>query len=211
MTLKTFKQIRDPKNPYPSVSVTNPVLYNDIANIEHCNEILDKLSEKPYLTIKLAVAAIRLALNYVGINLPHLDVEKEVEGPHMLAALTMLSTGKRPNLTPGEDCEYLMKIVDSDKNQDVNEKEPEKDDWDNHLYFYMCISQTDDGSNNIFWDTYAQVIDESEIDTILGMDKPSVEKEFPDNFDTSDSSGETRYLKKQRHTSIDVGFSGEKG
>lgn len=191
--MKRFKEVKDAKNPYPSVSDTNPVVYNDVVDIDHLNDVLDYLSSRPYLTIDLAVNAFRFALNSVGISLPRLDIEAQVQGADFLSALTQLATGVVPNTNPTHECEYLFKIIDSDKNQDVNEHEPEAGDWDNHLHLYICIDRDE---SNKYWDAYCQVVDKSDIDTLLNMDSPEVAKEFPEMFDD--------------HKDIDIGFHGEK-
>ena len=172
---------------------TEPTIWNDGADIDRLNDMLDNVTSKPFINPQLAVTGIRAALDMNGITLPELEIEKHIPGPDVGTSRAILSTGtKIENVYP--DVEYLFKITDADENVDKDDGVTPDEDWDNHLYLYIVVDRNDETG---FFEAYAQVVTSSEVDELINMDIPEIEHEYPEMF--GDVSGESDYLKQTRH------------
>jgi len=181
----------------------DPVIYNDAADIERLNELLDQVTERPFLSPQVAINAVRASLEMAGILLPKLDVERLIEGPSTLEAASYLAAGKQIP-APSYDCEYLMHLTDSDHLEDIKAGDPE--DWDNRLYFYFVLDRHDDLG---VYECYAQILDEDDVDEVVLADIPAelaaLNLALPDDEDVT---GETPFLRTVRHTGTG-GFNAE--
>lgn len=181
----------------------DPVIYNDLADIERLNDLLDQVTERPFLSPQVAVNAVRAALEQAGILLPKLDVERLIEGPNTLEAASYLATGQRIPAS-SYDCEYLMHLTDSDHIEDLKHELDE--DWDDRLYFYFVMDRNEKLG---IYEVYAQILDEEDVNEVVLADIPaamaSADLDLPDDEDVS---GEDPYLRQVRHTGTG-GFSGE--
>lgn len=155
-----------------------PTEVNSEADIFRLNTLLDQITEKPFLSPMVAINAVRAALDFGGFLLPKLDVEVDIEGPKEIEVLSYMLSGHRLP-APALDCEYQYKIENTD------------------LYFYFVMDRTDEG----VYEVYAQIVTDDELDALTTDDVPQdLVDENPDLMDM-DASGETAYLKQQRHTS----------
>ena len=176
------------------MSNEKPTIYDDVADIHHLNELLDKATDKPITSPSLAVNIIRACLELYGIVLPVLEVESQPTGADMQAALTQMHMGKQPVHSPVE-CEYTFKLLDDDAQEPV----ADDNDWDDNLYLYICIDRHDETG---YYEAYAQVVDKKDLDDLINMDMPELEKEFPEYFYGA-QDGEDKYQTQVRHVGPD--------
>jgi len=181
-----------------------PTIVNDGADIGRLNDLFDRMLEKPYVSPKVAIDAIRAALDLHGILLPKLDVEAQTEGPNTLDALSILMSGKRIS-RPSWDCEYLFKINDADHDEDVKAGKVGRDDWDNYLYLYIVLDCNEELG---VYEAFAQVVDADDVDALIYADIPQELADLYPDLMGADVNGETPYEKQVRHSGTG-GFNSE--
>lgn len=179
-----------------------PTIVNDAADIHRLNTLLDQITARPYLSPTIAVQAIRGALDIHGLKLPHIDIESQAIGPNQQDALSYLSTGKRADRETS-DTEYLFKIVDADRDEDL--KHGVAFDWDDRLYLYIVMDRHEDIG---VWEVFAQICDVDEVDDLLHADIPDALLDQPEDLHGKDVNGESPYLRQIRHSGTG-GFNGE--
>jgi len=167
-----------------------PHTYLDKPHLVRLNTILTQVTGRLFTNLQTYVDAVRAALDFHGFKLPHLDCEQEIAGPSVGRSYGDLIHGpgfeiNRNVPTIPHEFEYVFQLKYEDITGGV---EPEE-------YLYMCANQVevDEGK---YWETYAQIVNAEELDELLNMEEDP--REFPRL--TGDASGETEYLKLQRHT-----------
>lgn len=173
----------------------HPETYLDNPHIERLNDILDQLTGKYFINLQVFVDAVRAALDFHGFKLPHLDCEQETHGPSQPRAYGDIIHGpgfEDNRNVPGipTEFEYILQIK-YDTMSEAGYPFP--------LYLYMCANRVDqDGDNDskeLYWETYAQIVTKDELADLADM---ADDRKFPEPI--GDASGETEYLRKQRHT-----------
>ena len=174
-----------------------PTIYNDAADIDRLNDILDKITSKRFSDAAVAAQAIRAALDMAGITFPRLPVEAApattADGHAAQLGLTDRSTPRVKN--PPREGEWTWKIKDADGPDD---------DADDDLHLYVVMNVADEDGFEGLIEVYAQVLTSDELEVIQNMDDVT-DKDYEDLV--GDIAGETDYLEKQRHISRSIGDS----
>lgn len=188
---RKYPHLKLPGHLGEETQVHAPHTYLDTPHLVRLNTILTQITGKLFLSLQTYVDAVRAALDFHGIKLPHLDCEQEPAGPNAGRAYGDLIHGpgfeiNRNVPTIPNEFEYVFEL----KYEDITgEKEPQE-------FLYMCANQVQLDNEGNFWETYAQVVNAEELDELLSLEEDP--RKFPDL--SGDASGETEYLKLQRHT-----------
>lgn len=171
-----------------------PHTYLDKPHLVRLNTILTQLTGKLFLSLQVYVDAVRAALDFHGFKLPHLDCEQVTDGPKLGIAYGDLKHGpgfedNRNTPTVAPEFEYVFELKYDQPTKNYDGKDPEE-------YLYMVASQVKLEGEGNFWECYAQVVNAEELEELTANDEDP--RQFPDL--SGDASGETEYLKLQRHT-----------
>jgi len=129
---------------------TDPVFYDEAADIGRLNIMLDELTERRFASPIVFAGTIRQALELFSITLPILPIEgtdpPSVDGVDPI-----------PN-----DGEYVFQLADA------------QGDTNNDVYLYVVCDKDDDG----FYTGYAQVVNGDDLSEL--MDQDLLDREFPE-------------------------------
>jgi hypothetical protein len=156
---------------------SEPEFYNEATDVSRLNGLLDAITAKKFVSPVIFCQAVRGACDLHGITLPLLDIEgtNGATSDESKGILYGVSSPDAPAMyaAPVEG-EYVFHVEDADG--DISD-----------IYLYMVCDQDEKG----YFECYAQLVDEDELQSVLNMDERDL-PEVPDDNKQADQVRRSR-------------------